>query len=79
MNTEPMTMQEMAMPEMTMQDVLRNEALKITKEMTLEEVTCYADQVLAIARERAQKEVEQADEVLRMARRLREYAEAIGR
>lgn len=74
MNTEPMTMQEM-----TKQDMLRNEALKNTEEMTLEEITCYADQVLAIARERAQKEVEQADEVLRMARRLREYAEAIGR
>lgn len=69
MNTEPMTMQ----------DVLRNEALKNTKEMALEEITCYADQVLAIARERAQKEVELADEVLRMACRLRDYADSIGK
>ena len=60
MNTEPMTKQ----------DVLRNEALKLTEGMSLEEVTCYADQVLAIARERAQKEVEQAEEVLRRANRL---------
>lgn len=69
MNTEPMTTQ----------DVMRNEALKLTEGMSLEELTNYADQVLAIARERAQKEVELADEVLRLARRLREYAEAIGR
>ena len=69
MNTEPMTTQ----------DVMRNEALKLTEGMSLEELTNYADQVLAIARERAQKEEELADEVLRLARRLREYAEAIGR
>lgn len=75
MNTKEMNTQE----EMTMQDVLRNEALKNTEEMVLEEITCYADQVLAIARERAQKEVALAEEVLQMARRLREYAEAIGR
>ena len=69
MNTEPMTKQ----------DVLRNEALKLTEGMSLEEVTCYADQVLAIARERAQKEVEQAEEVLRRANRLQDYAESIGK
>lgn len=67
------------MQEMTKQDMLRNEALKNTEEMTLEEITCYADQVLAIARERAQKEVALAEEALHEARRIREYAEAIGR
>lgn len=75
MNTKEMITKEA----MTMQDVLREEALKNTEEMALEEITCYADQVLAIARERAQKEVALAEEVLQMARRLREYAEAIGR
>lgn len=69
----------MDMEPMTVQDLLRNEALKNTEGMTLEEITCYADQVLAIARERAQREVALAEEALHEVRRLRDYADSIGK
>ena len=64
---------------MTVQNLLHDEAFKHTEGMSTEEIINYADQVLAIARERAQKEVEQAEVVLCWAHRLREYSEAIGK
>ena len=69
MNTEPMTMQ----------DVLRNEALKNTEGMSPEEILNYADQVLHIARSRAQEEVVRADELMQRALKLRDYADSIGK
>lgn len=65
--------------QMTKQEVLRNEALKITEGMSTEEVTCYADQVLYIARSRAQEEVVRADELMQRALKLRDYADSIGK
>ena len=65
--------------QMTMQEVLRNEALNITEGMSPEEVTCYADQVLHIARSRAQEEVVRADELMQRALKLRDYADSIGK
>ena len=64
---------------MTVQNLLHDEAFKHTEGMSTEEIINYADQVLAIARERAQKDVVQANEVLIRACKLREYSEEIGK
>ena len=64
-------------------EVLQDEMCKVvlehTKGMSPEEITNYADHVLAIARGRAQEMVAQADEAYSIACRLRDYAEAIGK
>jgi hypothetical protein len=62
-----------------LQDEMRKVALEHTKGMSPEEITNYADHVLAIAKEWVQKEVEQAEAALCRAHRLRDYAEAIGK
>lgn len=62
-----------------LQDEMCKVVLEHTKGMSPEEITNYADHVLAIARGRAQEMVAQADEALRRACKLRDYADSIGK